>query len=314
MKYKMDFLKIIMQAISEDKIENSLFRAFKKAENDYFEREEFFEKLKDEANKLDNPLNTTIDKQSIILLKKAIAKAECMVEPEFNLGFIYIPFWEEIEKDVHSIESKENKINFIDNLINQTNIDKALELWKKDCKKCVIQFEIRPGWQGVFDRHLGKVEPNRAIKKEAYLGGVEHYEYFLKLKELRKKIENGRDNNRLSLHCTLNDMQIELLTDCANKIGMFKNKIDFETMKAIFNCTLSEPLQLNNNTIAACFFNLLSPQFICNEWQSIIEKNELLIGKRFAPMTAINLSKSLNNQNTQSEYYKIIVKTIKNIK
>lgn len=89
-----------------------------------------------------------------------------------------------------------------------------------------------------------------------------------------------------------NPTQIELLTECINKVRMFSETISNNTLKEIFSCALSHPLKTRNNRLLVYFFSALDDRsLITRNWQSVIDKNRLFLssGKR-NPLTQTDLS------------------------
>ena len=72
---------------------------------------------------------------------------------------------------------------------------------------------------------------------------------------------------------------------------------------------------MNNNKIATTFFNLLRlKEWICEEWQSVIEANSLLQGKRGKILESNNLSSALSKENRSTEYYLLFDEVIRGLK
>lgn len=319
----MDYLAILIAALKgNEELSGVIYKAQRKAEiNEFIYRNEFYDKIKlllksIETNQTEN---TGIQQQDIINLKNAISEAECMFDPYFTLSGIILYDLEDVKRDLLTIEKKEQQINFIDNLITQSGVDRFIKLWNEDCSICSIQFAKKPAWEGVIDSCLGKVQKDKMIEKSAYLAGVEHYNCYLNLKLLREQINNKKfaiiNHKHKSFDSKLTEQHIEELVCCINKFKMFESKVDTNQMIAFFNCKLETPIKLNNNKIATTFFNLLRlKEWICEEWQSVIEANSLLQGKRGKILESNNLSSALSKENRSTEYYLLFDEVIRGLK
>jgi len=126
------------------------------------------------------------------------------------------------------------------------------------------------------------------------------------LKELNKSIPKTNEPKKHFDH-KLNDTQLGKLLILINSIKIFKVNLEIENLKQILECSINEPLQSNNNQHLSHLFNqLYTNNLICEDWQNIIEINDLFIGKKGAKITSNNLSVSLNKVNfTQTIIKKI---------
>lgn len=114
-------------------------------------------------------------------------------ENEFTLPNIIVQDLERVKDQVQRFGSRFEKINFLNRLIEQTNIDKVIALWDKDCLKCVEQFKYKPAWEGVFDALHGDFKFETAINELAYEAGVQHYKNYILLKELLEIMTNDKE-------------------------------------------------------------------------------------------------------------------------
>lgn len=89
-----------------------------------------------------------------------------------------------------------------------------------------------------------------------------------------------------------NPAQIELLTECMNKVRMFSETISSNTLKEVFSCTLSQPLKTRNNRLLVYFFSALDDRsLITRNWQSVIDKNRLFLSSgKGNPLAQTDLS------------------------
>ncbi len=90
----------------------------------------------------------------------------------------------------------------------------------------------------------------------------------------------------------LNPAQIELLTECLNKVRMFSETLSNNTLKEILSCTLSQPLKTRNNRLLVYFFSALDDRsLITRNWQLVIDKNRLFLSSgKNNPLTQTDLS------------------------
>lgn len=319
----MDYLAILTEAL-KGKVDMSgvIYKAQRKAEiNEFIYRTEFYDKIKYflksiETNQIEK---TGIHHKDVVTLKNAISEAECMFDPYFTLSSMIIYDWSYLEKEIMSKTKKEIKLNFIDDQIAQSGVDRFIKLWLEDCSICSKQFVKKPAWEGVIDSYLGEIQEDKLIEKSAYLSGVLHYENYINLKLLREKIKNNnyvyKNIKHKSFDSKLTKKHIEELVICINDSNMFESIVDSEQLMALFNCTLSNPIKVNNNMVTSMFFNILkNGAWICEEWQAVIEKNCLLEGKRGAILGANHLSTALSKVKTSSKDYLKFDKVISGLK
>jgi hypothetical protein len=119
----------------------------------------------------------------------------------------------------------------------------------------------------------------------------------------KKPMEKNKPPKKFN--CTLNLEQIEILANYINEAHLFCNSINKETLQAVFDCTLKEPLSVNNNRLLAYFFDQLKATgrvvdgkkqyMVDNEkWQSVAEENKLFLSENGKLIKAIDLSSALS--------------------
>lgn len=106
---------------------------------------------------------------------------------EFSLPVIVVEDFEGIKQQLNKFESRFEKINFLERIIAQTGIDKAIKMCDADCLQFSKLLKEKPGWEGVFDAMHGDYKLERAINAEAYKAGVEHYKNYILLQDLLLK-------------------------------------------------------------------------------------------------------------------------------
>ena len=98
-----------------------------------------------------------------------------------------------------------------------------------------------------------------------------------------------------NFHCKFDDDEIGLLTCCINEARIFTETVTPETVKHLFECTLSNPLQVSNNRLLAYFFASLDDRsLITHNWQSVCKSNNLFISLNGKPLNQSDLSSATN--------------------
>ena len=131
----------------------------------------------------------------------------------------------------------------------------------------------------------------------------------------RKPVVVGKRTNPFQSDFT--DEQIEILTACINEIQLFTTCISPKILKDFFTCNLKGVLKSNNNRQLAYIMQSLNLRgFITDEWQSVIARNELVLGKtKDTPLTRTDLSTATDQINMkQPKGWEIIDKYIKQLK
>lgn len=101
-------------------------------------------------------------------------------------------------KKVDSLKQLSDKKIKVRLKINQIGIDKAIELWNKDCASVSKECEIRIGWKGIFDAMHGINKTSVEMKQlgwneiqcKSYDWGQIDYQQYLRLKEYEDEILN----------------------------------------------------------------------------------------------------------------------------
>lgn len=146
--------------------------------------------------------------------------------------------------------------------------------------------------------------------KNNFLVNIKYIDYYIdncyKI-AIKYNIDFGNNKTKKTFEHKLNDTQLGKLLILINSIKIFKVNLEIENLKQILECSINEPLQSNNNQHLSHLFNqLYTNNLICEDWQNIIEINDLFIGKKGAKITSNNLSVSLNKVNfTQTIIKKI---------
>src|SRR5690606_30297752 len=156
--------------------------------------------------------------------------------------------------------------------------------------------------------HLTKAEQYKQYIKQNYSPElIESFKEFHKMPESKK--------NHTGFNHSLTDTHFEQLANLINDIKLFTNQITKEQVKAMFDLSINAPIQVNHNPRLAWLFNCLkNAQLIADEWQSIVEQNNLFTGKKGSKITANNLAKSLSTINQQNKEIKQISKAVAAIK
>ena len=121
----------------------------------------------------------------------------------------------------------------------------------------------------------------------------------------KKPVIVGKGTNPFQSDFT--DEQIEILTAC----------ISSKILKDFFDCKLKGVLKSNNNRQLAYLMQSLNLRgFITDEWQSVIARNELVLGKtKDTPLTRTDLSTATDQINMkQPKGWETIDKYIKQLK
>lgn len=110
--------------------------------------------------------------------------------------------------------------------------------------------------------------------------------------------------------------QIETLAIALNNIGLFTENIEASTLQSVFECKLKEPIQIENNRQLAYLFTALQAGgYVCNQWQSVIEQNNLFLSKNANPIKRGDLATAKSDSNVcpplESEKIDIAINEIK---
>ena len=81
-----------------------------------------------------------------------------------------------------------------------------------------------------------------------------------------------------SFCCNFSQETINLITQCANEVHLFKEEVDSTDISALFACRLERPLTARNIRQLALFFHYMAEQdLIVNCWQKVICTNRILL-------------------------------------
>ncbi|MFO0414687.1 MAG: hypothetical protein ACK50E_03470 [Bacteroidota bacterium] len=231
------------------------------------------------------------------------------IDKENELPFLCEIVIDEVKEQLNKFSSITEKVIYLDRIIKQTAIDVGLSMWDADCVSCCKQFHTKPAWQGVFDAVHAENNIDKAINADAYSFGRKHYQNYIELKQWKIAVENGQPistESEFLLIKPLTEQQYQMLLDYVNKHRLFKTPIDLSTMQALFTGKLTQQLQVSNNIKIACFFALLTNDFISKQWQNIINKSKCLQGQRGKPLSNTTLSSALKKVDPSKEYCKEI--------
>ena len=159
-----------------------------------------------------------------------------------------------------------------------------------------------------------KEKAQMEVETDAFIADMEK-----KLAE-RKAALDKDDTKEYTFGHNLKDDEIEALTECVNKVNMFRTKesVTKEQLKSILDCKPETILKAKSNRLVAHFFDQLSiHHLITNEWQAVIAKNQLILASRKKGFINQNdLSVSVNYLRTHflEEEYTTIEDYVKNLK
>ena len=135
-------------------------------------------------------------------------------------------------------------------------------------------------------------------------------------------LENPRIKPRLpNLECYLSEDTLQVLTEAANDIPLFKREVSQSDMNFLFNkCKqpFGEPLVANSNEVLSYFLSRLNYHgIISNKYQTIIADNKLVMrstGTRALTQTDIssalrNFESSDNPITSRVERWVVLIKT-----
>jgi hypothetical protein len=108
----------------------------------------------------------------------------------YKLPNLIIYEFHAIENQLEKFDTKLEKLDFLNFILIQTELDAAKIEWQKDSLNCCKQFKEKPVWQGVFDAFCGEYRPELAVNIDAYNMGIKHYKFYHKLKELIEKVNS----------------------------------------------------------------------------------------------------------------------------
>ncbi len=194
---------------------------------------------------------------------------------------------------------------------------KAMQYYYNElCKK-------RDEMDSIFEGKCFKDKDNEyftIINKMGALYFKMSYKRFEERKEMYFPDKVISTNKAETFDCKLSPEQIKKLTPDLNRANLFYNEIEFETLQALFDCSLKDALKVNNNRLLAYFFMCLAAKSIIKDnWQSTIEKNNLFLSKNDKPIKAGDLSAS-KSQTENKQFgknpkgYEIIDEALKEIK
>lgn len=235
----------------------------------------------------------------------------------------------EKELEVHGVDKAITLSQFLSNNVGNKMLSELLEGLNKRYahrlqteKKYVIeQLEHEAGYYKIFEYLKKGIDPNlfgivRETAMELYKGSKDHigkYKndlvnlaitktvYGVALYKTIGKIESsniedmkkGKKPSNTFNH-SLTDENFENLARLINDIELFTNATNKDQVTAIFNLSINEPIQVEHNPRLAWLFNCLrNKSLITDEWQSVIEQNNLFQGKRGGVIKAKGLSKYL---------------------
>lgn len=98
------------------------------------------------------------------------------------------------------------------------------------------------------------------------------------------------------LRCTLTDEDWPVITDCVNRMQLFKTAISEKELKDLLLCTLRKPLKANNLQGICYLFDALSAAtFITGRWQTpLADSNSILSIRTNKAVTSSNYSSALS--------------------
>jgi hypothetical protein len=201
---------------------------------------EFFSlfRLKAAVEKLIKPTPTTLE------LEKEFDKLNSIHKKKYGIDFPFGGyFFDEIKKEGISIKDKKERLKFY---------KEKLFFWTEiSLKESDIISEPE-----ITERLIP------LLKNE--------------IDSLKFGLEKITKTDLKGFQCNLMIQQLEKLCIVINKIHLFKVEINTEILQSVFECTLKEPLQTNNNRLLAYLFSSMDNNaFIDREWQSTIEKRKL---------------------------------------
>lgn len=99
--------------------------------------------------------------------------------------------------------------------------------------------------------------------------------------------------------CHFSDIQIDLITQCVNGVGLFLKDVTCDDMRNFFKASLEKPLIIapNGNRRLAAFMDALrGERLLVLSWQKTIEENTLLLSSTepHKPLTARQISHALS--------------------
>ena len=188
------------------------------------------------------------------------------------------------------IKGEKSYIRFVNDYCNEIAIypDKSK---KRQAAKLLIK-ELLNTRKDLVEKYFGKEHFGYLV----YLELIKEFNSTTKTElEPEKELPEPIAKPRKSFGGNFNDEQIEILTKCANELAIFTQTISKETMKAVFACELDKPLQLNNNTLLAWFFDtLLDRKLIRGDWKKISEDKKLFTSINGTLIKSSNLSSALS--------------------
>ena len=76
----------------------------------------------------------------------------------------------------------------------------------------------------------------------------------------------------------MSDELLEKITECINSCHLFTTELTKETVRHLFDCTLSSPVTCKNNRLVSLFFDgLRKTSVISRSWQKVIEKHKMFV-------------------------------------
>lgn len=119
----------------------------------------------------------------------------------------------------------------------------------------------------------------------------------------------------LTFGCSFNDEQIALLTIVANNTHIFASEVSDADMKALFDVTLKNPLKAKSNRLVAVLFgSLVKYDLVNHDWQTVIDKNGLILSSASdKPLSSTSLSSALNGAKDTTAAVKTIKKYVEEV-
>ena len=212
-------------------------------------------------------------------IKDALDKPDFIWDSLFieNIGLKNVDKWyrNPLKADIMAFK-KDNTIYDEDNpyfsyIYKVVLYERYIKFLLEDKKKHQLLIEIDQ------DRKRWKEREQKEAEADSFIADMEQ-----KLAE-RKATPEQNDHKVYSFCHNLRDDEIEVLTECVNKVNMFRTKkgITKEQLKSIFDCNPKVILKARSNRLVAHFFDHLSiHHFITNEWQAVVAKNQLIKASR----------------------------------
>lgn len=115
------------------------------------------------------------------------------------------------------------------------------------------------------------------------------------------RIELLKAEQHIDFESKFENWQIDILTECTNKVKIFTKPITSKIMKDILSCKLTGPLQVakyKNKMLAYLFSSLDNRGYITRDWQAVCAKNGLFLSSsKGIVLQQGHLSSAVNQNN-----------------